>query len=129
MLAVFADGVGCGHPVCSHPPLNHPRWIRLTRRQSFVALFAQLSQYRVHHSRRESMARVLCEFHTLINGGPRRYPIQMQKLKCAHPQGDQHFRIELCIWMFQEWPDAVVKLDLPAQHTHYERSCQIPIRF
>jgi hypothetical protein len=30
--------------------------------------------------------------------------------------------------MFQEWTDAAVQLDLPTQHAHDERSCQIPIR-
>jgi hypothetical protein len=31
--------------------------------------------------------------------------------------------------MFQQWPDAAIQLDLPTQHTHYERSRQVPIRF
>ena len=74
------------------------------------------------------MTSLLCTLDALIDRRMRGNAIHMQQLKCAQPQGDQHLRIELRIWMLQQWPDRRVEVNLPAQHAQYQRSRQVAVR-
>jgi hypothetical protein len=66
------------------------------------------------------MARLLGQFHTLVDRGARRDAVQMQQLKCAKTKRNPNLRIELGARPCEQLLNLIVQLDLPAQHTKYE---------
>ncbi len=53
--------------------------------------------------------------------------IEMEQLKCAQPQGDQNFGINLGVGLAEEAAQNLVELNLPAQHTQNQCSGEMAV--
>ena len=62
----------------------------------------KLAKHRIHHARSKAMTSLLRQLDALIDRRVRRNPIQMQQLKCAQPQRNQNFCIELRVWVLEQ---------------------------
>jgi hypothetical protein len=67
------------------------------------------------------------EFDALIECSVRRDAIEMEKLEGSEAECDDDGLSEALIWALQEWLDAGVEGDLPAERAEHERSGEVAV--
>ena len=124
MCAKVAGGVfakeGC-------PTIEHPLRVRFGCHRDRRCFARQLAQHRVDHARCEAVPGSLNQLHAFANRRVRGNAVHEQHLKCAQPQPDQHFIIELCVRPHQQWANPRIQHHLPAQRAENQRRNQVAV--